>query len=362
MRFGCSVAARTLLPPQVSPLRSDGIQCPTRRCLKEGIMYPRWTLIAPAIMSCLSAVCLATASAGDTYPVKRIAVLAGGAAGGRIVFMARVVGQKLSDQLGQSFIIDNRGGAGGTIATRIAAQGVPDGYTLLCNSSQYAAAASLYKNPGYDPFKDFAPIINAGVSPNMIFVHPSVAAKDLQELIALGIKPKISDGSAGAGRTPHLTGERLLKLMAGLDVTHIPYSSAAPAMLAVAAGQIPVGLTAMPPTVPLIKSGKIRGIAVTSPARMSSLPDVGTVAEQGFPGYEDYTWIAFFAPAGTPKAIVTKLNRAIMAIVAQPETKERLAVLGFDPVANTPEQFTEYIKVEVTKWAKVIKDSGARVD
>ena len=303
-----------------------------------------------------------TACAADAYPVRPIRVLAGGAAGGPIDIMARVVGQKLSDSLGQSLVIDNRGGAGGTIATRIAAQSVPDGYTLLCNSSQYAAAASLYKNPGYDPFKDFAPIINAGVSPNMIFVHPSVTATNLQELIALGKKQKLSYGSAGAGSTPHLTGERLLKIMAGLEVTHIPYSSAAPAMLAVAAGQVPVGLTAMPPTVPLIKSGKIKGIAVTSPQRMPSLPDVATVAESGFPGYEDYTWIAFFAPTGTPEAYVTKLNHSIAAVLAIPETKERLAVLGFDPVSNTPEQFTEYIKVEVTKWARVIKESGARVD
>ncbi|MEO7725722.1 MAG: tripartite tricarboxylate transporter substrate binding protein [Burkholderiales bacterium] len=301
-------------------------------------------------------------SAAETYPDRPIRVLAGGAAGGPIDIMGRVVGQKLADMLGQSIVIDNRGGAGGTIATRLSAQAVPDGYTLLCNSSQYVAAPSLYRDPGYDPFQSFAPIINAGVSPNMMFVHPSVAANNLQELIALGRKQKLSYGSAGTGSTPHLTGERLLKLMAGLEITHIPYSSAAPAMLAVAAGQIPIGLTAMPPTVPLIKSGKIRGIAVTSPARMASLPDVATVAEQGFPGYEDYTWIGFFAPTGTPKAYVAKINRAVTAIVAQPETKERLAVLGFDPVPNTPEQFTAYIRTEVTKWAKVIKDSGARVD
>ena len=150
--------------------------------------------------------------------------------------------------------------------------------------------------------------------------------------------------------------------MAKLDVTHIPYSSAAPAMLAVAAAQIPVGLTAMPPTVPLIKSGKIRGIAVTSPQRMPSLPEVGTVAEQGFPGYEDYTWIGFFAPTGTPKARVVRLNTEIARIVAMPEVKERLAVLGFDPVSNDVAQFTDYIREEVTKWAKVIKESGARVD
>jgi tripartite-type tricarboxylate transporter receptor subunit TctC len=302
------------------------------------------------------------AHGAGTYPTKPIRVLAGGAAGGPIDIMGRLVAQKLSDQLGQTVIIDNRGGAGGTLASRIAAQGAPDGYTLLCNSSQYVVAPSLYRDPGYDPFKDFRPVINAGVSPNMLFVHPSVPAHTLQELIALGKTKKLSYGSSGTGSTPHLTGERLLKLMAGLEVTHVPYSSAAPAMLAVAAGQIPVGSIAMPPTVPFIKSGKIRGIAVTSPARMPALPDVATVAEQGFPGYEDYTWIGFFAPMGTPKAIVAQLNQQITQALKQPETKDRLATLGFDPIDNTPEQFTAYINVEVEKWAKVIKESGARVD
>jgi tripartite-type tricarboxylate transporter receptor subunit TctC len=223
-------------------------------------------------------------------------------------------------------------------------------------------APSLYSDPGYDPFKDFAPIINAGVSPNILFAHLSVAAKNLQELIALGKTRKFSYGSSGTGSTPHLTGERLLKTMAGLDIIHIPYSSAAPAVNAVVAGQVPLGLTAMPPAMQLIKAGKIRGIAVTSPHRMPSLPEVATVAESGFPGYEDYTWIGFFAPAGTPKAIVDKLNHDVAAILRLPDTKERLAVLGFDPINNTPEEFTAYIRVEVTKWAKVIKDSGARVD
>jgi tripartite-type tricarboxylate transporter receptor subunit TctC len=301
-------------------------------------------------------------SAATTYPTKPIRVLAGGAAGGPIDIMARVVMQKLAEQVGQPIVIDNRGGAGGTIATRLAAQASPDGYTLLCNSSQFAVAASLYRQPGYDPFKDFAPIVNAGTSPNMIFAHPSVTATSLPELLALGKTRKLTYGSAGAGSTPHLTGERLLKLMARLEVTHIPYSSAAPAIQAVAGGQVPVGITAMPPTVELIKAGKIRGIAVTSLARMPSLPDIGTVAEAGFPGYEDYTWIAFFAPTGTPKAVVAQLNRQVAAILQLPDTRKRLAVLGFDAVENTPEQFTAYIRVEVAKWAKVIKDSGARVD
>ncbi|HEV7800985.1 MAG TPA: tripartite tricarboxylate transporter substrate binding protein [Burkholderiales bacterium] len=310
----------------------------------------------------LMALPCSAAAAVSNYPARPIRVLAGGAAAGPIDIMARVVAIKLSEQLGQTIVIDNRGGAGGTIATRLAAQSTADGYTLLCNSSQFAVAASLYRQPGYDPHKDFAPIINAGTSPNMIFAHPSVTAGNLQELIAMGKTRKVSYGSAGAGSTPHLTGERLLKLMAKLDVTHIPYSSAAPAIQAVAGGQVPIGITAMPPTVELIKAGKLRGIAVTSLARMPSLPEIPTVAESGFPGYEDYTWIAFFAPAGTSKAIVDQLNHQIAAILQLAETKKRLAVLGFDPVENTPEQFTAYIRTEVTKWAKVIKDSGARVD
>jgi tripartite-type tricarboxylate transporter receptor subunit TctC len=301
-------------------------------------------------------------SAATAYPTKPIRVLAGGAAGGPIDIMARVVMQKLAEQAGQPIVIDNRGGAGGTIATRLAAQASADGYTLLCNSSQFAVAPSLYRQAGYDPYKDFAPIINAGTSPNMIFAHPSLAATTLPDLLALGKTRKLVYASAGTGSTPHLTGERLLKLMARLEVTHIPYSSAAPAVQAVAGGQVPVGITAMPPTVELIKAGKLRGIAVTSLARMPSLPDVGTVAEAGFPGYEDYTWIAFFAPAGTPKRIVDQLNRQIALILQLPDTKKRLAALGFDAMENTPEQFTAYIRIEVAKWAKVIKESGARAD
>ena len=321
-------------------------------------MHAKWISVALAAAT----FCSTASFAAGAWPTKTIRILAAGPTGGPIDVMSRLVGQKLSEQLGQAVVIDNRAGAGGTLATRIAVSATPDGHTLLCNSSQYAAAYSLYKDPGYNAFKDFAPIINAGTTPNIIFVTPSTAAKDLRELIALGKKQKLQYGSAGAGSTPHLTGERLLKLLAGLDIQHVPYNGATPAVLATASGQVPIGLTAMPPSVPMIKSGKVRAIAVTSPQRMPSLPEVGTVAEQGFPGYEDYTWIAYFAPAGTPKAIVDKLNRSISAIVTAPDSKERLSALGFDPVNNSAEQFTAYIKVEVSKWAKVIKESGARID
>jgi len=325
-------------------------------------MHARW-MIVPVPALCAALLTAATGFAAETYPSRPIRVLAGGPPGGPIDIMARVVGQKLSEQYGQAVVIDNRGGAGGTIATRLTAQAVTDGYTLLCNSSQYVVSATLYKNPGYDAFKDFAPIINAGVSPNILFVHPSVGATNLAELFALIKAKKITSyGSAGTGTTPHLTGERLLKSLAGLEITHVPYGGAAPAINAVVAGQVLIGSTAMPPTVTLIKGGKLRGIAVTSPKRMPSLPEVATVAESGYPGYEDYTWIAFFAPSGTPKPVVDKLNHDIAALLQLADTRERLATLGFDAIPNTPEQFTAYVRTEVAKWGKVIRESGAHVD
>ena len=320
------------------------------------------SLQAVFALSMLSLVANAIAQSADNWPSKTIRIIAAGAAGGPIDIMSRVLGQKLSDQLGQLVVIDNRGGAGGTLATRIAVTANPDGHTLLCNSSQYVASFSLYKDPGYNAYKDFAPIVNAGSSPNIIFVTPSTPANNLKELIALGRTKKLQYGSAGAGSTPHLTGERLLKIISKLDIEHVPYSSAMPAVLATISGQVPIGLTAMPPTVPLIKSGKLRGIAVTSLQRQAGLPDVGTVAEQGFPGYEDYTWIGYFAPAGTPRRVVDRLNKSMGGIVVMPDVKERLAAMGFDPVSNTPEQFAKYVSEEITKWAKVIKDSGARAD
>lgn len=324
-------------------------------------MQMKWTTIAAAFFF-TGMLGSAPGRTADAWPSKTIRVIAGGAAGGPIDIMSRVVMQKLSDQLGQPIVIDNRGGAGGTLGTRLAVTANPDGHTLLCNSSQYVASYSLYKDPGYNAYRDFIPIINAGTSPNIIFVNPNTPAKDLKELIALGRTKRMQFGSAGAGSTPHLTGERLLKIMSKLDIEHVPYSSAMPAVLATVSGQVPIGLTAMPPSVQLIKAGRIRGIAVTSQQRMPSLPEVGTVAEQGFPGYEDYTWIGFFAPAGVPRPIVERLNKSIGAIVLLPDAKEKLSALGFDPVNNTVDQFGAYIREEVTKWAKVIKESGAKAD
>ncbi len=303
-----------------------------------------------------------SAQAADTYPSRPIRFLVPQPPGGPTDVMGRVVGQRLTEALGQPVVLENRPGAGGNIGTVLAARATPDGYTILLQSSAYAVNPSLYSKAGYDPIKDFVPIINGGSIPNLIFAHPTLPANNLQELIALGKKQKLMYASSGTGTTPHLTAELLLKTMAGLDITHISFGGAAPAVNGVVAGQVLVGATALTAPVPLIKAGRLKGIVVTSPQRTPALPDVPTAAESGFPGYVDYTWIAFFAPAGTPRAIVDKLNREIAKTLQISAVRERLAALGFDPQPNTPEEFAAFLKTEIVKWAKVVKASGARAD
>ena len=302
-----------------------------------------------------------TAPEAKDFPSKPVRILVPHAPGGPTDIMARVVGPRLTETWHQTVVIDNRPGAGGNIGTALVARASPDGYTILCNSSAFAVNVTLFSNPGYDS-KDFAPVINGGVIPNILFVHPSVPAATLQELIKLAKTKKLSYASAGMGTTPHLTAERLLKTMAGLDITHIPYNGAGLAANAVMSGEVPVGSAAVTAPAPLIRAGRLKAIAVTSPQRSAALPDVPTVAESGFPGYEDYTWIAFFAPQGTPRPIVAKANADIATALQIAAVRERLATLGFEFTPNSPEQFAEYLKREIVKWAKVVKDSGARVD
>ena len=318
----------------------------------------------PLILAALCVVAAGSAAAAEDakdYPNRPVRMLVPHAPGGPADIMARVVGQRLTEAAGWTVVVDNRPGAGGNIGTAVVARANPDGYTILCNSSAFAVNVSLFSKPGYSP-KDFVPVINGGVIPNLIFAHPSVPAATLQELVKLGKSKKLSYASAGMGTTPHLTAERLLKTMAGLDITHIPFNGASLATNAVVAGEVPIGAAAVTAPVPMIKAGRIKGIVVTSLQRSSALPDVATVAESGYPGYEDYTWIAFFTPAGTPRNIVDLLNREIEKVLQVAVVKERLATLGFDYVPNTARQFDDYLKREIVKWAKVVKDSGARVD
>lgn len=274
--------------------------------------------------------------------------------------VGRLVAQKLGESLGQSVVVENKPGAGGNIGAQFVKRAAPDGYTVLVISVAVAVNPSLYSNAGYDTLKDFAPVVLGPSTPNIITVHPSVQANNLKELIALARKEKLAYASSGIGTTTHLSMERI-KTATGVDITHVPYQPAQ-AVTAAVAGQTQISSTSMPPAVPQVKAGKLRAIAVTSAQRSAALPDVPTVNEQGFRDFDDLTWIGFFAPAGTAAGIVQRLNAEINRIVEMPDVKEKLAQSGLTSKPNSPAEFAAFIRDEIPKWAKAIKDSGAKAD
>ena len=292
------------------------------------------------------------------YPDHPVKVIVPFAAGGPTDVMARLVAQKLSEELKQQFYVENRPGAGGNIGMAEAGRAKPDGYTLLVASSSYVVNPSLYVKAPYDPYKDFAPITLAAASPNILVVNSSFPAKSVKELIDLLKKEpgKYTIANPGIGTTPQLAAE-LFKLSLQLDATSVPFGGAAPAIQSAISGHTPIAFSALPPTSPQVKAGTLRGLAVTSAKRSDALPDVPTLAEAGVPEQESETMQGVFAPAGTPKAIIDRLNKEITKAMALPDVKDKCAQLGFDPVANSPEEFTAYIKKEVEKWGKVIKEA-----
>ncbi len=305
--------------------------------------------------------CVCASVLGQPYPAKPVRVVVPFPAAGVTDILARLVGARLSESWGQPVIIENRSGAGGNIGVVAIARSGADGYSVLMTSSSIAVNMSLSANPGYDLLKDFVPVINVASSPNMIVTQPGGPAS-LHELIEQSKKGGLVYGSAGAGTTPHLTAEYLFKNLAGLKVTHVPYKGAAPAVNAALAGEVVAVSVAMPTAVPHLKSGKLRGLAITSRQRNDAVPDVPTVEELGFPGFEDITWVGIFVPAGTPQGIVSKINADVNAFLALPDSRERLASLAFDPVGGTQESFAAYLKAEVGKWAKVIRETGAKIE
>jgi tripartite-type tricarboxylate transporter receptor subunit TctC len=301
-----------------------------------------------------------TASGYPDHPVKVIVPFA---AAGPTDVMARLIAQKLSDHLGKQFYVENQPGAGGNIGMASAAKASPDGYTILFVSSSYVVNPSLYARIPYDPYTDFIPITVAGDSPNVLVVNPSLPVKNVKELVDL-IKAnpgKYSFASAGTGTTPHLSGE-LFKLTFGLDLVHVPFNGAGPAIQSTVAGHTPIAFTALPPAAPLAKGGQLRALAVTGKTRSEVLPDVPTMEEAGINGQEADTLQGVLVPAHTPKDITDLLYHEIVKIVHEPDVKEKFVALGFDPVANSPEEFTAQIKVEIAKWGKVIKDANIKVD
>ena len=297
------------------------------------------------------------------YPEKPIRLIVPFAPAGITDVLARILAQKLAESFGQQVVVDNRAGAGGNIGMGIAARAPADGYTLIIVTSSFVVNPALYAKIPYDPLKDFAPVTFAASTPNMLVVHPGVAAKSVQELVALvKAQPrKFNFASPGTGTTPHLTGE-LFRMSLAPDLAHIPYNGAGPAVAAVISGQVPVGFFSMPPVQPHVKAGTLRGLAVMSAKRSPALPDVMTMAEAGYSGYESDTLQGVLVPAGTPQAIINRLHREITRIIASVETRERLSALGFEPVGNTQQEFSVQIRSELARWAKVVQAAGIRAE
>jgi tripartite-type tricarboxylate transporter receptor subunit TctC len=320
------------------------------------------SLFAVPLLAAL-ALAAAPASAQD-YPNRPITLVVPFPPGGSTTIVARIVADKMSEALGQSIVVDNRGGAGGTIGTRAVSKAAPDGYTILLGyTGTLAIGPSLYANTGYDPRKDFVPIGRIGTAPNTLVVHPSTPAHSVGELIAYAKANvgKVYYGSAGIGTVSHVCGE-YFATAAGMKITHIPYKGTGPAITDLLGGHIPMAFAPVPATHENAKAGKLRMLAVTSAVRSTLLPDVPTIAETALPGFEAVLRYGFVAPPGTPPAIIARLNAALNTALANPDVRARLAVDGAEPLPSTPEEYAADIDREETQWSKVVKDSGAKAE
>ena len=315
-----------------------------------------------ALVLALLAASIASAAA-DTWPSRAVRVIVPFAPAGPTDMVARLIANKLSEQTGKQFYVENVGGAGGNVGTARVAQSAPDGHTLLVTGGNHTNNPYLYAHINYDPLKDFQPVTIATEQAIVLTVHPSLQAKSVKELVALinATPGKYSFASPGVGTPPQLVGE-LFRLSLKLDLVHVPFGGGGPAVGSTVAGHTLISFGAMAPAVPLIRDGKLRALAVTSKKRSGALPDVPTMAEAGFPEVEGITWTGMLAPAGTPKDIVAQLHRLVAGIVTLADIKERLAALGIEPVANSPEECEAFLRAEMAKWSKVIRSAGLKAE
>ncbi len=317
----------------------------------------RIALVLTAALAC------GGAHAQDAYPNHKVRLIVPFAAGGPTDVIGRMVAERLSDIWGQQIYTEDLPGAGGNLGVETAARAAPDGYTIVAVSTGFIINPSMYAKIGYDPIKDFAPISLVAASPNVVMVHPSVAAKTLKELVAL-IKAspgKMSFAQPATGSTPHLAGE-LFKQEFGLDLVSVPFNGAPLAVNSTMGNHTPIAFTALPPALGNIKDGSVRGIAILAKERVASLPDLPTNIEEGVPGLESDTLTGILAPAGTPQAIIDKWHDAIVKMAADPAIRKKLDTLGFIPVANTPAEFSARIKSEMARWDKVVRAAGIHAD
>ncbi|MGH8617250.1 MAG: Bug family tripartite tricarboxylate transporter substrate binding protein [Burkholderiales bacterium] len=318
--------------------------------------------------TCALAIGLATAAGGvlaQNFPAKSGRILVGFAPGGNTDLVARILAQKLGEAWGQTVVVDNRPGASGMIAGELAAKSAPDGYTLLVTpQTSIAVAPALFGKAPYDPAKDFTPITLAGSSPLLMVVHPSFPPKTFSEFVILAKKSppnSLTFGSGGIGSSPHMAGE-LLSAALGVKMNHVPYKGENPALTDTIGGQIPIMFGNLPVAVPYVNAGKLRGLANTSSTRSPLAPGIPTVAESGIKGYSIATWTAVLGPAGMPPELATRIQRDIVRVVNQPETKERLVGMGVDIIGSTPEDFGAFLRAEIVRYAKVIKEAGIKAE
>lgn len=305
-----------------------------------------------------AAAMLPAAAMAQDYPTKPIKIIVGYTPGGTTDIIARIIGKRLSEKLGQPVIVENRPGAGGNIGAEVVAKSAPDGYTLeLGTAGNMTVNPWIYKNMTFDTIKDFQPISLIATLPNLMVVNPKVPAKTVQEFVAWAkSRPgKVFFGSTGTGNTPHMTGE-LFNIVTGLSMTHVPYKGSAPALTDLIGGEgVQVMFDNMPAAIGHVRSGSLRALAVTSPKRVASEPNIPTVAELGYPDFQVVTWFGLFAPAGTPQPVVDRLNREVAEAVRTPEIKKQLNDLGAEPISNSPSEFAELVKSDKERWGKVVK-------
>lgn len=296
------------------------------------------------------------------YPSKPIRLVVGYSAGGATDLLARAVGAKLTEALGQAVIVENRPGAGSVIGSAVVAHAAPDGYALLMGAFALAVNATLQKNLPYDTLRDFAPVSQVAMTPYILVVHPSMPVKNVQQLIALARKRpgELYYASAGTGSGAHLSGE-LLRFIAGIDIVHVPYKGAGPATTDVLGGHVSMTFVNILQTLPLVRQGKLRALGVTTAKRSSIAPDIPAIAESGVPGYELDGWFGVLAPANTPQTVISMLHTAIAKALQSKETRDRFLALGVEPLGSSPEEFTRFVRNEVEKWGNIVRRAGIQV-
>jgi tripartite-type tricarboxylate transporter receptor subunit TctC len=330
--------------------------------MKRDMMKRDWLAVLAAIVA--AAIVLGAAPAlAQKYPDKPVRMIIPFAPGGGTDVLARFLSSKLSEGLGVSLVIENRGGAGGTLGTEVAARSAPDGYTVLFTSASHSFNASLYSKLNYDSLKDFAPVTLVALVPHLLVVHPSLPAKNVKELVSLARRRpgEVFYASGGSGSSVHLAAV-LFTTTAKVEMTHVPYKGGGPAMIGVMAGEASVMFPTMQSALPHVKSGRLRALAISTATRSPAVPDIPTVAESGVPGYDATGWYGMLTPAGTPQAAINRLHAETVKILTAQDFKARLAAEGAVAVGNTPAQFDKFIRDETAKWAKIIRDLKLRVD